>query len=81
MLYEVITALFGDPKILGTGLSFASQLKVQLLGIFSVGAWAFGVSFLFMYIMNRISPLRVTAEQEKIGLNVAEHGATTEIFA
>jgi len=73
-------ALFGDPKILGTGLTFLGQLKIQTIGILSVGAWAFGVAFILLFILNRISPLRVTKEEEKMGLNVAEHGATTEIF-
>ena len=31
-----------------------------------------------MWFVNRLIPIRVTPEQEHIGLNVAEHGATTE---
>ncbi|HOP64230.1 MAG TPA: ammonium transporter [Spirochaetota bacterium] len=73
-------AFFGDPALINNGLSFTGQLAVQALGIVSVGAWAFGITYIFLYVINRLSPLRVTADNETSGLNVAEHGATTEIF-
>jgi len=31
-------------------------------------------------LINRFLPLRVTLEDERIGLNVSEHGATTELL-
>lgn len=72
-------ALFGDPELLGTGLSFVGQLWVQILGVFSVFIVGFVLPLLIMMVINRISPLRVTPEQEDIGLNVSEHGAKTEL--
>ena len=33
-----------------------------------------------MFIVNQFMPLRVSAEDEEIGLNVAEHGATSSIL-
>jgi Amt family ammonium transporter len=73
-------ALFGDPDILNTGLSFGEQLAVQIKGIVVIGLWAFVVALVFLYILNRIRPLRVTPEEEYIGLNVSEHGAKTELI-
>ncbi len=73
-------ALFGDPEILGTGLGFWDQLAVQALGVGTTFAWAFGVGLLLLFIINRITPLRVTVEDEQTGLNVAEHGASTELM-
>ncbi|NCN04496.1 MAG: ammonium transporter [Spirochaetales bacterium] len=73
-------ALFGDPELLGTGLSFGQQLLIQSQGIVVAGVWAFGLAYIFLSIFNRISPLRVTVEHETDGLNVAEHGASTEIY-
>jgi Amt family ammonium transporter len=73
-------ALFGDPAILGTGLGFWPQLGAQALGILVCGLWAFGLSWLVLFAGNRIRPLRVSAADEYDGLNVAEHGVTTEIL-
>lgn len=49
------------------------------MGIAVCFAWAFGLSYLILSFINRMFPLRVTLEQERIGLNVAEHGASTEL--
>lgn len=73
-------ALFGDSEILGTGLDFWEQLKVQVLGIVAVGAWAFTVSYIVIRIINRFRPLRVPVEDEQQGLNVSEHGARTDLI-
>ncbi len=76
----VALALFGDPALWQTGLSRMHQVGVQLLGALVCGAWAFGVSFVFVWILNRIWPIRVTALEEAQGLNVIEHKASTEIY-
>ncbi len=73
-------AIFGDPALINNGLTIWRQLGVQSLGIVSVGIWAFCCTYVIMSIVNRFSPLRVSAENEHTGLNVAEHGASTEIF-
>lgn len=73
-------ALFGQPEKLGTGLGFWEQLGVQALGVTAVGVWAFGGGWLLLKLINRIHSLRVDAESERVGLNVAEHGASTEII-
>ena len=73
-------ALFGNLDLLGTGLTRIQQLGVQALGTAAAGLWAFGVSIVVLYLINRVMPLRVTPEQETSGLNVAEHGASTELY-
>ena len=74
----VAVALFADPDILGTGLSRWGQLEAQLLGICVCGILAFGVAYLLFSAINRVFPFRVTPEQERVGLNVSEHRATSE---
>ncbi|ETW99350.1 MAG: hypothetical protein ETSY1_15295, partial [Candidatus Entotheonella factor] len=76
---SVAVAIFGQPERLGTGLDFAAQLGVQLAGVVVCCVWAFGLSYVLLRLINRKLPLRVTLEQERIGLNVAEHGASTEL--
>lgn len=73
-------AVFGNPEILGTGLGFWAQLQVQAVGVLATFGWAFGVGFVLLWLINKVIPLRVTPEDEKIGLNVAEHGASTELL-
>ena len=73
-------AVFGNPERLSTGLSRLEQLYVQIMGIGSCFVWAFGVGFILLKAINRLFPLRVSREDEHIGLNVSEHGASTEIL-
>jgi Amt family ammonium transporter len=73
-------AIFGKEEILGTGLSRWGQLLIQTTGIGVCFLWTFGLSYGLFMLINRFYPLRVTAEDERIGLNVSEHGATTELL-
>jgi ammonium transporter, Amt family len=73
-------ALFGDPERLGTGLSFMQQLGAQALGIVACGVWTFSVMYVFLRLINRVFPLRISPDDEAIGLNVSEHGATTDLL-
>ncbi|NJM05617.1 ammonium transporter [Candidatus Gracilibacteria bacterium] len=73
-------ALFGIPERLNTGLSFWNQLGVQGLGIVACGIWTFCVTYVALSIVNRFSPLRASPPDEEIGLNVSEHGATTDLL-
>ena len=72
--------IFGDPALLGTGLGRIEQIGAQIVGIIVCGVWAFGVTYVIFSIINRRWPLRVTPEDEVSGLNVTEHGATTEMY-
>ncbi|WP_242072649.1 ammonium transporter [Microcoleus sp. FACHB-68] len=73
-------ALFGNTQLLGTGLDRFGQIQMQLLGIFACFIWAFGLSFMLLRLINRFLPLRVTRTQERIGLNISEHGAKTDLL-
>jgi Amt family ammonium transporter len=73
-------AVFGDLEILGTGLSRPEQFQVQLLGIGAAGLLAFGATYSFFWFINRfVYPLRVSEFAEEVGLDVAEHKATTKL--
>ncbi len=49
------------------------QLGVQFLGIMAVSVYVFSVSLLVFYLIRKGAGLRVTAAQEAIGLDFAEH--------
>ncbi len=71
--------LFADLTVLNTGLSRVGQIGTQFLGIVICGIWAFGLSYIILKTIDRIRPLRVSPDDEHRGLNVSEHGATTEL--
>jgi Amt family ammonium transporter len=56
------------------GQSRVMQFGIQLLGCAVVVALAAGVIFVTLKLVERFTPLRVTAEEELIGLNASEHG-------
>ncbi len=77
----VATGIFiQDTFLLESGITRIHQVYVQLLGSAAAFAWAFGISFALMKLINRISPMRVSREFEEIGLNIAEHGASSSIL-
>ncbi len=69
--------LFSDLSNLGTELDRFSQIKIQLVGIGSIGAFTFISSFIILSAFNKFYPLRVSTVQEELGLNIAEHNAVS----
>lgn len=73
-------ALLAPAGAWGTGLNRWDQFVVQATGVGVAFAWAFGVSTTVLLIVNRVYKLRVAADAEIQGLNIAEHGASTEVL-
>ena len=76
-LVIIAVGLFSDLEILGTGLSRLEQIKAQFIGIISIGAFSFFGSYILLKILNYFYPLRVSPLHEELGLNIAEHNATS----
>ena len=72
--------IFGEFDLLGTGLGRWQQIGVQGLGIVVCGLSTFGVTYFVVRTINRRKPFRVSEEDERVGLNVSEHGASTELL-
>ena len=79
-LGTILLVAFIRPEMVPQGATRLSLLMIQVLGVAACGAWSFGIALTVLWIMKQITPLRVDAEHELIGLNVAEHGATSGIF-
>ena len=75
----VALGIFGQSDRLGTGLSWGSQIGVQSFGSLVCFFWAFGTAYLALKLIAPHFRLRVSPEDEHIGLNVSEHGASTEL--
>lgn len=60
---------------------FVNILIAQSAMVGSTAVWAFGGTFGIYWLLGKFMPLRVTAADEKRGLNLAEHGITSEIIS
>lgn len=72
--------IFGQPELLQTGLARGAQIGVQALGLVVCFVWAFGLTYLLLRLINRFYTVRVSLASERIGLNVSEHDASTELL-
>jgi ammonium transporter len=72
-------ALLGDVTAFTKADGRLEQLGIQLVGIVTCCVWAFGISYVVLSLINQVAPFRVDPEGELAGLNIAEHGASTEI--
>ena len=71
--------LLGDEDAFPTGAGRLEQIGIQIVGIATCFVWAFGLGYVVLSLINRRFPFRIDAAGELAGLNIAEHGATTEI--
>jgi len=72
-------ALFGDPAMWPIPHGRITQLAIQSLGCLTAFVWAFGVSYIFLTLVGRFWKLRVSPREERLGLNIVEHAASTEL--
>ncbi len=55
------------------GMNMGRQFSVQLLGIFAIGGYTAIVSFILLKLVDAITGLRVSAEEESSGLDTSQH--------
>jgi Amt family ammonium transporter len=60
----------------GDGLAYgdAKQLLWQLIAAVATPAYAFGMTWLLLTVLGRLMPLRATAREEAIGMDIVQHG-------
>lgn len=59
--------------LLADGGNRLHQLGIQALGVGAAFVWSFGLGMLFFWCLKKIVGIRVSPEEEKKGLNVAEY--------
>lgn len=63
------------PMAPGLGdVSIGGQFTVQLTGVVAVCAWSAVASAIILFGVKLITPLRVSADEEEVGLDTASHG-------
>ena len=73
-------ALLGETSYFPNGHTRFEQFGVQLTGVVAAGVFAFGVAYTVLRIIDIFLPLRVSSDAERIGLNFAEHGASSALL-
>lgn len=73
----ILTAVFA--KDVGAVYGEYNTLKYHLLALVIVGVFAFGGSFIIYKITGLITRLRVSPEDEQVGLDLSQHGETMRL--
>lgn len=71
-------AVLAPESLLNNGYSRWQQFLVQCLGVCIAFAFAFCTAYVLLRLVNAFYKLRIDRNSELLGLNVAEHGASTE---
>lgn len=80
MVGMLLTGVFAsksvNPGVTDQGLIFGetSLFINQFTALVIVSVFAFTVSYLLFFIVNKITPLRVTEDKEELGLDISQHG-------
>ncbi|TDE43436.1 ammonium transporter [Flavobacterium rhamnosiphilum] len=69
---KTVNSVVGDNQglIFGDATLFLNQLTALVI----VSAFAFSASYFLFFIVNKITPLRVSEEKEELGLDISQHG-------
>lgn len=77
----VAVALFITPdQLAALGNTRVEQLGIQFLGVATAFLWVFPLAFGAQKLISVTIGMRVSAEDEQMGLNIAEHGATSSLI-
>ena len=87
VLGAILTGVFASPSLGGTGVydyvanavaeyDMGAQLIAQLWGVGTTVIWTCVVSFIAFKLVDLVIGLRVSEEDEREGLDIAEHGET-----
>jgi ammonium transporter, Amt family len=75
---SLLLAIFLSPQLGGTGyadgMGMASQLGAQALGVGVVALWSAVATVIIAMAVSRFTPMRVTEDEEREGLDITSHG-------
>ena len=75
----ILTAIFAEQGGLLNGGGW-HLLGAHLAGLVIVVGYSFGVSYLIYQLIRVMLPLEVSVEEEKVGLDLTQHGETAEFW-
>ena len=76
----VALGLFIRPELLGD-ISRSAQIIAQIIGVVACFIWSFGVGFVLIKLFDMFTGgIRIDPDGEIMGLNIAEHGASSSVL-
>ena len=78
----ILTGVFAAPSLGGTGgptpdaFAMGAQVWIQIKSVLFTIVWSGVVSFVLYKLVGMVIGLRVTEEEERIGLDISSHGET-----
>ena len=78
----ILTGVFAAPALGGTGgptpdtFAMGAQVWIQIKSVLFTVVWSGIVSFVLYKLVGMVIGLRVTEEDERIGLDISSHGET-----
>lgn len=79
-VWGTLAVSMGDPQFFLAGRGHWTQLGVQAIGVVAAFCWSFPLMFGALWLLRRFRPVRVSPEAERAGLNLAEHGASSDLL-
>ena len=81
MLGIISLGIFADLAVNAAGsngllLGNSTFFLKETAAVIGASAYAFGLSYGMLWIINKITPVKVTAQEEEIGLDESLHGET-----
>ena len=80
ILGTILAGIFASSELglfsgqgLAEGMTIASQLNIQLIGVVSTFAYTAVATYIILKVVDRITGLRVSAEEEQQGLDIVSH--------
>lgn len=76
LLTGVFASKASNSALVDQGLVFGETTLFvnQLIALVGVSAFAFTASYFLFFIVNKITPLRVSEDKEELGLDITQHG-------
>ncbi len=76
LLTGVFASKAVNPAVVDQGLIFGETTLFfhQLMALVAVSVFAFSASYFLFFLVNKITPLRVSEEKEALGLDISQHG-------
>lgn len=70
LIGTVLTPVFAEPAV----APVTATPWINLMGALAVAVFAFAATFLILKLIGLVTPLRVDADQERVGLDMSQHG-------
>jgi ammonium transporter, Amt family len=73
------TASINPTAVVNNGLFYGggfTLLTAQLIAVVVVWIFAFGITYVMLKVLSRLTPIRMTKEEERVGADIIQHGET-----